>query len=841
VCTSDTDCGTGKVCQAGACVAAPVPPPACTDTSGCSPGFACVSGACQCQSDTACGTGQVCDSGACRAATACSADAGCTAENRVCTAGLCVAGCTTPADCGDIPARFVCDAGHCRHTCSYDAMCPVHTICQVSGNNGVCQDAECRTTPDCAASNTICTSADHGRCRAIVPCTSDADCTYDQSCRLPDVCPPGYDCTAGHEYCIELPLCSVDSDCGTGSICDQGHCHASPPCTTTADCAGGFDCVGGGCVPFVCRGAADCTGGQACIAGTCTTPAGNVTVDHVAIVSPVGHLATGDTRQLVAVAYDAAGAAIPGAAIQWSSNAPATIAIDAATGVATGGTAAGTATLTATFGGQSASQDWELMAPAQPSKVRVTVVDQATGLPVANATVAISGGLQDTTLADGTASFTAPSAGTVDVSVFAAGYDYVSAFGLTEHDVLVALPARHDPSMATGASGGVDFQAAPGTGQVSLGLAGLSFADALPDLSIARLMGDVYIESVNFGGQTHQLPLPGAMTVSLDFGGSPFDLKSTFYATGGAGPHYAFAFAGRTDITAFSGSGGGGGAAVRLARMLPYLGQFTQALDPTVSLTEKATVADTGDVNGNGDTTELVPAWGSLPTLLLAPATPQSLRLHVVTGALPALAGQAPDTLVLLAGTRMPDSGLVPLGMSGAAVSGASAPAVDMKLAPARAGLEAGDYELLAMTMHAAGAGSTAPTATSVRVLTAARLPEDVSLDGFLPYADSTTWAPATRTIDAAPVAGASLQRVVLHGTSGDWVVYLPDPAAGSTATWTLPAAPSGMADLADGTAASVEAVGLASGLDYQGLLKLSGPSLVDLDGQVTAYSHMEK
>ncbi|HEX8432739.1 MAG TPA: Ig-like domain-containing protein, partial [Longimicrobium sp.] len=77
-----------------------------------------------------------------------------------------------------------------------------------------------------------------------------------------------------------------------------------------------------------------------------------VTVARVDVAAATERVAAGDTVQLTATARDAAGNAIAGKAMQWTSDNPAVVKVDASTGRATG-ESVGSATVTASADGQS--------------------------------------------------------------------------------------------------------------------------------------------------------------------------------------------------------------------------------------------------------------------------------------------------------------------------------------------------------------------------------------------------------------------------------------------------------------------------------------------------------
>ena len=84
-CANNTQCPTGKRCEANACVAKPE----CTKDSECTGGKVCQAGKCKpCAADSECGTGGSCSAGACKQANKCVKDEEC-ADDEDCINGFC--------------------------------------------------------------------------------------------------------------------------------------------------------------------------------------------------------------------------------------------------------------------------------------------------------------------------------------------------------------------------------------------------------------------------------------------------------------------------------------------------------------------------------------------------------------------------------------------------------------------------------------------------------------------------------------------------------------------------------------------------------------------------------
>ena len=251
-CYSDSDCGSGYVCQDWVCIL-PVPP---GRDAGYGVGGAIATGA---GGDIVTGTGG-------RIATGTGgriADGGMTADTRPGTGGAAGMGGASGTggaarvdagpgvDTGTPPgpdAGMVCpDAGadgggscrvHPAPVCEYNHQC---------GLGGRCLDGECQR-----------------------PCTTDTTCGTGQ------VCAQGFCQTpttsGGH--------CVFNTDCSGGNkTCINGVCHAN--CHADADCSAADRCVGNICQPYTgptpqCRATADCAGVHVtedeCVNAVCRTP-----------------------------------------------------------------------------------------------------------------------------------------------------------------------------------------------------------------------------------------------------------------------------------------------------------------------------------------------------------------------------------------------------------------------------------------------------------------------------------------------------------------------------------------------------------------------------------------
>jgi hypothetical protein len=180
-CAADNECGSGRVCEAGACV------DACSMSNPCQGGFTvtCQDGHCRsrCLNDGNCTMGQICEQFVC-VPPQCSSAMPCSGTNLRCTAGRCetFTPCTTDAMCA---ANFVCRQGTCEELprCLGDGNCATGQICE---------DAHCRAAPACTGEGD-CTSAQDCVGGLCVPhvCRGDGECTAPQVCSGGQCVAPG--------------------------------------------------------------------------------------------------------------------------------------------------------------------------------------------------------------------------------------------------------------------------------------------------------------------------------------------------------------------------------------------------------------------------------------------------------------------------------------------------------------------------------------------------------------------------------------------------------------------------------------------------------------------------
>ncbi|MCA9552664.1 MAG: Ig-like domain-containing protein [Myxococcales bacterium] len=794
-CTAHADCGTW-VCIGGTCAEPPsCATEACPGDLVCSANMVCVAPA-TCGDDPDCPQGQICAGGVCRVPFSCTANSSCP-TGLVCQQGVCDDPCAVDADCGDA-TMFGCDAttGNCRQRClGDDTQCPSGEICE----SFACIPAECSQDLDCPGNMVECQGeeAGHGRCVDVVACTTDAECE------------PNFTCE--NMVCVELPACRVDRECGGGAYCQDRHCQPAEPCVNGA-CITGFSCINDLCVPGLCRGDADCpNAGEVCVAGECLAPVPATAVTEVRILTPAGTVPFGGTYRFTAVALNANGDVVPGVTIAWTTGDAQIASIDAA-GLATALSAAGTTDVVAAVdtGSQtisSAPVRLTVVDAVPQGNFRVTVVSAATGLAVGGATVVCNQQTQ-TTDAAGVATFDATVPKTC--TAYTADHDYLTVVGLTGADARLALPALTRTDRSTGYTGMVDLSQV--TSAVRLSFSGGSFPSPLAGFAPANILGgDVFLFDLPVVGT---VAFPSGATARAEVGGFPLDLKSTYYAQTRAGLRRAWSFGGGAELTDL-GIGNGS----LLLNILPLLQTFVHGGSTGLeSLVPLPTVVDAQDIDGDGDTAELVPDYNAFVPKNTTPRTAQTLR-YVIDGTTASLPADT-NAVMVVSGVLLPQIGFVPLGLDGIGEPLGAVGRFTTAMAPPYAGLEAGTYAVLVAAVNIVP--DTLPQVSSTRMVVADTLPAEISLGAGWMGLPSGSFDDGTQALTVQTSTGADVWRARFAGTSGGWEVY----AAAGTTSVVLPTAPATFEQRTAGSTVQIDAIDLTTGVDLDALFQPGADAL---------------
>ncbi|OGQ91466.1 MAG: hypothetical protein A2289_18335 [Deltaproteobacteria bacterium RIFOXYA12_FULL_58_15] len=367
--------------------------------------------------------------------------------------------------------------------------------------------------------------------------------------------------------------CVVPWDCAVGYTCDK-----------EAGCCVEFGCEPGTCpVGTFCDGdTKECTSvADACVLAPngCECHIVNFAGDFEATSDPSIPLPAGATFEVEAILSIVGGGPLPGATFSFGVDNDLLFDVDGSKLTAKAA-AAGTATLTAEESGHQATCTADLvhLGETPAGDVRFFVFDDRTGSPKADAQIIMDAqptdGTADTTLttaADGTITTAAP-AGKYDVTVFLAGYNYLSIVGIPATTSEVALPVAARPAepMTAGFTGRASFDdyerlvlgGVPKT--IEFGIVSTSFSLAsLLNLDLDLLIGPIANPeggcNQTDGSGNHPAgcyhislpnlfdewaPLPGGVLLSL----TSTPIKSSFDVVGQPGRRYAWGLGGELNL-----------------------------------------------------------------------------------------------------------------------------------------------------------------------------------------------------------------------------------------------------------------------------------------------------
>ncbi|QDG54312.1 hypothetical protein FIV42_27270 [Persicimonas caeni] len=800
----------------------------------------------------------------------CQSDNDCTGE-RMCVSGQCL-------DPGDIDAGPDADAAI---VCTSNDDCPQAGACYESGGGCVssscvipegAEQGECELEPcvlescapyedgqGCGCVPRACESAsDCGEFACVggecAPCTSDAECgdgtvcaedgrcVEGTSCETDADCPARQMCDASG-LCVDRPECLLDDDCADQEICLNGQCTYSPDCESDADCDEGFECVGDQCYEALCRGPEDCPADQFCDAGECVEPP---SASSCFVAAQNGVISANQRYSLEAFAVDAEGNGIP-ASFVWASSNESVATIDATGPSAVGQGATGTTTITAALADTGVQCSGEIVLTGQsdvsPGDLRVVVTDVETGRGVSGAEVVLSNGTSAGTDQNGVALLAAPQ-GQYDVSVFSDAHNFVTVLDVQSTDIRVPLTQRRGTGPVAGFTGQFDLSQINTTGDVTLGLAGASIAGGLLDLDLQRLLGEPFmtrLEVPGMGGQ--DVPLPGGLVVFGRVFGFDLDFKRTYYANTSGGARIGWGLAGKVPAQRLFSlfQNGGGGTGDVLTTLLPLFNRFDHATKP-LNLVEQPRVQDTGDLDGDGDTTEMVPDYDAFPQESLAPHVRQNLVTDVDVSNFPQMSDGAAELAVLVGGALLDAPGYVPLGISATNdQDGDGRPDTRrLTMAPPHGSISGGRFAIVALAFRSGQVGFQngvqLPDEFSASLWNGQSLPTAVGL-GTFPDASQGTIDDNARTISVTADAGP-VYRVRLVGEERTWDVWSKG-APGVQGTFShqvvIPTPPSGRSDLF--TSAEVFVDAIAAQVTMDDLVRATGIGLRDAGVVATSFS----
>lgn len=563
---------------------------------------------------------------------------------------------------------------------------------------------------------------------------TSGDCIEDTDC--PD--PALFFCNTTTSQCE--PSCRSKDQC---SRAVRGE-YALPFC----DGALGCECDEGKCVGSLCSADSDC-GTQVCRNGACVPAPAATDVAKCQVTPDLVVLKPGAKAKFWVSAWNASNAPVvvkEGA--MWSAPGGSPL-----TGSGTGGSAEFTAStetgstpvaaVEAAFGTVKCSaKALVLPAAVAAGEVAVAVTDELSGRPVANADVVLSNattgaiiqqGGADSLKTDsrGYAKLTGVPAGAINVSVFHSEYTYLTIANYSGSSKYLSMVVRRNQTDKYGGYKGTFGTTVPATSNVHAGIAGMSIAGSITNLSIAQLLGPSVPTDIKIGSAINQMGVPIPAGVMLGFGdqkikegfagqglagtcvdgtGAPNETK---IGAGECGTRTAWALAGDVPLGELPIDVVAGGLdnidiGALLSRILPIFKRFNSSVVRDVQFDLKATPFVSGKpdfsdqahfATANHNFTQ-IPLGFSYVTKL--PELPKYKNAFV-------------DGVAIIGGASVPGQGVVPLGIGVGVntnpVDGqtdkqgdlASQGLVQVRMAPTHDGLEGGEYGLIVAGISAKG------------------------------------------------------------------------------------------------------------------------------------------
>lgn len=665
-------------------------------------------------------------------------------------------------------------------------------------------------------------------------------CCADDHCADHEECAEDYTCALDCEQLGEA--CSKVDDCCPGLACDWIVGECVPACADDQACQAETDppdrtlvCRHGLCVHAPCLFPQDCPGAQVCFDGGCQNSPGCAQVDSCLITQEVVRVAPGQSARLRALALMADGRVAPGFAFDWVSDDPQVASVEA--GQVQGGQDAGLVTIRAGVRGCQVDCVAAAHNPGfvPPGLMRVMVYEAESGRPVAGVTLSLDGVVVAATDENGTAEFDAglPPGQAFELTASSADHHYLTIRGASGDDVRLALDRLEPPSAAAGFQGELQRVAAPcrvrgDPCEAHLGLVGSSLPERLHRLEARSLLGGRIRTEILLGGRQRTALLPCGAVLGIN----ETYFKQRYQPVGVPGPRLTWSVHQSTNLSDYIETLGPilSDGDIDSAAFFMHLFRAAVAiyvdLGPVVSLSPRPMTADTGDLDFDGQTDDLVPDYADFPEIDLTALTPTRQRLEVNIPTMPA---GVYDGVVVIAAARIKGIGLIPLGLgTGLDDAGEEAGVLDgiiedpvvVDLVPVgdRLPAKAIDQFILALAFNLESYSSDRVTKRLAgQVLPVERLAGGtITLRPFMAQAE-VTWDPSAWRLETRQVpAGAEiLQAFFSDGQGRGWFVM----GAAEDGTYRLPLAPpegdrgQGAALLAIQPVPGVDWADLASGL----------------------------
>jgi hypothetical protein len=564
------------------------------------------------------------------------------------------------------------------------------------------------------------------------------------------------------------------------------------------------------------------------------------------VAAQTGVISENQQYRLEAFAVDANGDGLP-ANFEWTSSDTTVASIDASGPFAVGEGGTGTTTITAVLTDSGTACSGEVVltgqAPVTSGNVRVVVTDAENGQAISGAEVVLDNGATATTNASGVATLTS-AASQNDVSVFSEPHNYVTVQGVQSNDIRISLSPRSGNGPVAGFTGEFDLSQINSSGDINLGLAGASIAGGLLNLDLERLLGDPFMTHMEIPGAGSQdVPLPGGLVIFGQVFGIDLDFKRTYYTNTSGGARVGWGLAGKVPAQRLMSlfQNGGGGAGDVLTTLLPLFSRFDHATKP-LNLVEEPRVQDTGDLDGDGDTTEMVPDYNTFPDVTLGPHVRQNLVTDVDVSNFPQMTNGAAEVAVLVGGAVLDAPGYVPLGISATSDEDEDGRPDTRRLtmAPPHGAVSGGRFGVVALAFRSDEVGFQNgvqfPDEFSASLWNGQTLPTSIGL-GTFPDASQGSVDDTARTVTVTADAGPVF-RVRLVAAERTWDVWS-EGAPGVQGTFahqvTVPSIPSGRTDIFSSADVFVDAITAQVTMDN--LVRATGIGLRDAGLAATSFN----
>lgn len=609
--------------------------------------------------------------------------------------------------------------------------------------------------------------------------------------------------------------CAFNTDCALGETCntDLRKCEVVWLCIDEADCyshdpakwnhdENPVICRSGACVAKVCKGNSECPGEQICSGGKCVDFGGCQSVASVKIVSLPVVLTQGTSTTITSAIYNSNGVAVPISPeeITYKSATPAIVAAKNS-GLLTGGTESGASAITAHYESCSIVSEpltIQNYATLESGKLRV-ILRNIAGESIPDTTVNINGTDHQTNESGYLVLDNTTPQNTI--SIFNDAYQYTTLYQTEAKDVILYLQKRPDPANAGGFKGSFDFSQLPESGTVKIGIAGGSLPGNVMDLELTTLLGESIMTPVKLASIDDIFPIPSSLQAV--FGGSP--ISAEYKIISPPGKRIFWGWGGKLDLGQITPliSEAMGSDQMNVPKLInqamPYLTTFHHAVIDNQNIIECARIPDIEDINGNEDTTDLIPDFNNnecFPVVNLKWEQSLSLESTISFPPLKKVDGTYPNTVLVIPITSVTGSGMVPMGLG---ATGSDTENFDGKLddfsipyAPQYNGLEGNRSMMVLLAMPISITEDIFYFRNSGII---AHYPDgimaekiDLSQDTFLGFGEDAKLTGTQFT--ASPIKDASLYRIQLTDADGkSWMIYSDTPEI------TVPQKPASLGD----------------------------------------------